>query len=485
MRKKTRACARASARKCAAAAIACSALIGAGDARAGGLYFSDRGVRPLGRGGAFVAGADDINAIWYNPAGLVDAGTSFLLDASWLHFTSTFTRQTNVQSGGTVFTDSFPTVTGTTPVLPIPTVGFSFRVPKVDDLTLAVGLFAPYTAVASYPLTLSDGTPSPSRYSLVSLDGSALVITGLWAGYKAADWLHFGIGVEALVGNFDTTVVFSACPPSSLVCAAEDPNYDAYSQLKVGPIFTPSGNGGVTIIPEKHVRIGLSGQLPFSIDAPATVNVKLPNAVEFDDASQVGNSAHVKFTLPAIIRAGVEGRVKLGPGELRAEVTYEREFWSEHQSIDLIPDNVSLIGVKGFPSPYPVAPISIPRNFQDSNSFRLGGEYSFKLGGYLLDARAGVNYETSAIPTAWLSPLTVDMDKVFLGFGGGLHIGKHWRLDGVYGHVFASSVYVNPSIAAIPKINPVQGNAVQSESINGGSYTATADVLGVGLNYRF
>ncbi|HEX4513004.1 MAG TPA: hypothetical protein VH054_05690, partial [Polyangiaceae bacterium] len=49
-------------------------------AHAGGLYFSDRGVRPLARGGAFVAGADDLGAMWYNPAGLVDAQGTFLAD---------------------------------------------------------------------------------------------------------------------------------------------------------------------------------------------------------------------------------------------------------------------------------------------------------------------------------------------------------------------------------------------------------------------
>ena len=457
-----------------------------GDARAGGLYFSDRGVRPLGRGGAFVAGADDLNAIWYNPAGLADAGTSFLLDATWLHFSSTFARQSRCPTnGGTQRTDSFPTVGGTTPVLPIPTIGFSFKIPKLDDLTFAVGAFAPYTAIASYPLTIGDGSPSPSRYSLVSLNGSALVVTGLWAAYKPAEWIRIGLGAEALVGNFDSTVVFSACPADSLVCAAEDPNYDAYSQLKVGPIFAPSGNGGITIVPEKHVRFAVSGQLPFSIDAPATVTVRLPNAVEFDNASQQGTNAHVKFNLPAVFRAGVEGRFNVGPGELRVEVTYEREFWSEHQSIDIVPDNITLLRVTSFPSPYAVSPISIPRNFQDSNSLRVGGEYTFKLGGYVLDARLGVNYETSAIPTAYLSPLTVDMDKLFLGVGGGIHIGKHWRFDAVYGHVFASSVYVDPSIAAVPKVNPVQGNPTQSEAINGGTYTATADVLGVGLNYKF
>jgi long-chain fatty acid transport protein len=473
----------------AAAAIGATGALGAcviapSDAHAAGLYFSDRGVRPLGRGGAFVAGADDFNATWYNPAGLADAGSSFLLDSSWLNFSSTFARQTNVPSaGGTVYTDSFPTVSGSTKFLPVPTIGGTLA---VGPVTLALGAFAPYTAVASYPLTLSDGTtPSPSRYSLVSLDGSALVVTGLWAAYKPVKWLRLGLGVEALVGNFDSTVVFSACPPQSLVCAAEDPQYDAFSQLKVGPIFSPSGNAGITVVPERHIRIGLSGQLPFSIDAPATVTVKLPNAPEFDSASQQGTNAHVKFNLPGVFRAGVEGRFDLGPGAMRIEGTYEREFWSDHQSIDIVPDNITLVGIKGFPSPFAVSPISIPRGFQDSNSVRLGAEYSFMLAGYGLDVRTGVNYETSAIQTAYLSPLTVDMDKVFLGFGGSLHLATHWRLDALYGHVFASSVYVNPATAAVPKVNPVQGNAAPSETVNGGTYTAKADILGVGLNYKF
>jgi long-chain fatty acid transport protein len=466
-----------------------AAVLAPASADAAGLYFSDRGVRPLGRGGAFVAGADDFSATWYNPAGLADAGSSFYFDASWLNFSSTFSRQTDVRSAdGTVYVSSSPTVNGSTPFLPIPTLGGTYAVN--GEITLAAGLFAPYTAIASYPLTLSDGvTPSPSRYSLVSLDGSALVVTGLWGAYKPADWIRIGLGVEALVGNFDSTVVFSACPPaenSGFVCAGESPNYDAFSQLKVGPIFAPSGNAGITLVPEKHVRIGISGNLPFSIDAPATVTVRLPNAVEFDDASQQGTNARVKFNLPGVFRAGVEGRLDVGAiGKFRAEVAYEREFWSDHQSIDITPDNIQLVGVKGFPSPYAVGPISIPRNFTDSSSYRFGVEYTFKIGKYVLDARNGINYETSAIPTAYVSPLTVDMNKVFLGFGGSLHMGDHWRFDVLYGHVFASTVTVDPSVAAVPKVNPVQGNSVTPDYINGGTYTATADIWGVGLNYKF
>ena len=55
-----------------ASAVAVFAAVGlhGADADAGGFYFSDRGVRPMGRAGAFVAGADDLNATYYNPAGI-------------------------------------------------------------------------------------------------------------------------------------------------------------------------------------------------------------------------------------------------------------------------------------------------------------------------------------------------------------------------------------------------------------------------------
>lgn len=62
----------------AAAWASVSAIATATDAHAAGLYFSDRGVRSVGRGGAFVAGADDLGVVWSNPAGLADAGMEHL-----------------------------------------------------------------------------------------------------------------------------------------------------------------------------------------------------------------------------------------------------------------------------------------------------------------------------------------------------------------------------------------------------------------------
>jgi long-chain fatty acid transport protein len=467
------------------------ALGATGQARAAGLYFSDRGVRPLGRGGAFVAGADDLGAIWYNPAGIVDAPSSLLFDAAWLHYTADFSRQTLATSAsGTRFVQTFPQVGGTTPVLPIPTVAGSYRFGDAKQFAVAAGLFAPMTPVTTFPLTIpsADGTtqiPSPQRYSLVSLDGSALVVAGLWLAYKPVEQLRLGIGVEALAGTFKSTVVFSACPADDLVCAAENPSYDAFSQLKVGPFFAPSVNGGITYVPAKVLRIALSAQAPFEVNSPATVDVRLPTAVVFDNATQQGNRARVSFRLPTVLRAGVEVRPLDDEHDLRVELSYVREFWGTHHSIDVDPDNIHLDNITGFPSPFGVSPISIPRGGQDSDSVRLGAEYKFAIGEYKLQPRAGLAYETGGIQEAYVSPLTIDSNKLLTALGGSLYLGAHWRLDAVLAHVFASDVTVTPQEAAVPRVNPVKGNPTQTQSVNGGHYSSRGDVLGVGMAYRF
>lgn len=452
------------------------------EAHGGGLYLTDRGVRPLGRGGAFVAGADDLGAAWYNPAGLADAGSAVLADFVWLRFTNEYTRRTQViDAAGAVRVATSPSVEGVTPLLPIPTLAGSFAFGARKEFVVAASLLAPYTAIPTYPLTVN-GAPAPSRYSLVSLDGSLLVIPGLSFAYKPMEEVRVGVGVNALAGTFQATEVFSASPPDRLLSAPEDPAYDALSRLRVGPIFAPSANAGVVVAPLPLLRIGLSAQLPFVVRAPATVDVRLPSAAPFDRARQEGDEAEVRFVLPAVLRAGVEVRPT---SSLRVEVAYVRELWSAHDRIDITPKNVTLVGVTGFPSPFAVSPISTPRRFQDVGSFRAGSEYAFDVGGYGLLARAGVSYEPSAIPNAYLSPLTVDPDKLVASLGASLKVGTHWRFDAVYAHVFAKDADVNPAEAAVPRVNPVLGNPTATEAVNGGHYAVSAGIAGLGLQYSF
>jgi long-chain fatty acid transport protein len=450
-------------------------------ADAGGLYFSDRGVRPMGRGGAFVAGADDLGAVWYNPAGIADAGTSVLADFAYLRFDVEYTRELLIRDAdNTMRTVKSPTVSGSSPVLPLPTIAAAYAFGARKEWTVAAGLLAPYVALASYAKTV-DGQPSPARYTLGSFDGSLLALPGAWVSYKPIEELRFGAGVMALVGTFQSTVTFSASPQDRLIGAPEQPEYDADAQLRVGPIVAPTANAGVTWVPSPYLRLGLSGQLPMVISAPATFKVRMPSDVVFDNARQNGSDAHVRFELPAIFRVGIEARPT---DDLRIEATYVREFWTTHHSIDAVPKGISIDGITGLPPHVAIPTLTIPRGFDNSNSFRLGSEYRFKAGSYPIDLRGGVAYETTAVPPGYLSLSSLDFDKVILSVGGGLYVGEHWRFDILYAHLFASSVHVDPHDAQIPRINPIKGNA-PFEPVNGGQYSASADLIGLGMNYRF
>src|SRR5262249_48325144 len=101
------------------------------------------------------------------------------------------------------------------------------------------------------------------------------------------------------------------------------------------------------------------------------------------------------------------------------------------------------------------------------------------------DARAGVAYETSAVPPEYLTVLTFDAPKVTLSLGLALHI-PPWRFDAVYAHVFASDVTVEPADARIAQVHPVISNPPpRPDYITGGDYSGRADVIGGGLAYTF
>lgn len=465
-----------------ACGLAAAALVfSASEAKAGGLYFSDRGVRPMGRAGAFVAGADDLGAVWYNPAGIADAQTSALADFSFLRFGADYTRELRiVDADDTVRHVTSPTVSGNSPVIPFPTLAASYNFGPEKQFTIAGAAYAPYAAIATYPETV-DGKPSPSRYALGSFDGSALIFTGAYFAYKPVPQLRVGIGLGALVGVFQSTVTFSVSPPDRLIAAPEQPEFDANSRFRVGPIFAPTGSLGGIWIPLRELRVGASFQLPTVVSSHTRFDVKLPSSAVFDTATVTGNDAHVRFKLPSILRAGVEVRPT---DDLRVEAAYVREFWSIHEALELSPEGVAIEGIAGLPRHVPLPPIRFERGFQDSNSYRLGGEYAFKLWGYDMSLRGGFSYETSAIPPEYLSLLTIDMDKITIALGGGVRVGEHWRFDATIAHLFASSVDVSADTARIPRVNPLPGNA-PLEAVNGGRYAASADLFGVGAEYRF
>ncbi len=459
-------------------------------AGAGGLYTTERGVRPMGRGGAFVAGADDLGAVFFNPAGITHASRQVLGDVGFVLMHSKFTRvarvwQTDPNTGqptGQSWNHTFPTVEGSSQILPVPTVALSYDF-GIEGAAFALGVWAPYSASARYEAKVA-GVPNPGRYMLLNLDGSALAVPGVWGAYQITSALSVGAGFEMLAGKYRSVSMMNACLPDRWMCAPEAPDYDALTMIDVGPILAPSGNFGIQFDPHPHVRLGASFQLPFYVRAPARSKVRIPSAAVFQDAYQQGDEATVEMDFPWVGRVGVEGRWE----KFRGEVAYVYEAWSMHDEIKITPKDIVLRDVLTFPDDYRVTPQTILRNFQDTWSIRLGGETWIELGSYQLDLRAGVMYERSAIPKPYLSTLTIDLDKIIVGLGGGIHVTPTWRIDWMVARTFNTPVDVSPHEANIEMHTPVRANQPDPsmrDHVNAGHYEANATLLGLGLAVNY
>jgi long-chain fatty acid transport protein len=230
------------------------------------------------------------------------------------------------------------------------------------------------------------------------------------------------------------------------------------------------------------VRAGLSVQLPVFVRTPATVRTRLPAAPVFENASQEGQDADISFDLPWNIRAGVELRLV---DHLRVEVGGGFEQWSMHDKIRVRPKGIALKDIALFPETYLIPAIDLARNFQDTFSVRAGAEYSRELFGVDWDVRAGLSYESSAVPSDYLQVLTLDSDKVSTSLGLSVHIGKV-RLDAAYGHVFMLDRTVDPATAKIAQVSPVIANPPERPTtINGGQYSSRGDIVGLGVTYQY
>ncbi|MBL9024892.1 MAG: outer membrane protein transport protein [Myxococcales bacterium] len=458
-------------------------------ALASGFYTADRGVRPLGRGGAFVAGADDLGAIAYNPAGIFDAGTSLLIDASMVLFRSDYTRQALLRqvdpnTGEVVaeYEQTFPTIEGSGAPLPIPTVAASFIVHP--DWRVAIGAHVPYATLPSYPEELEDGTPSPGRYQLVTLEGSVLAVVGGYVAWRPIKPLTIGAGFELLVGSFKSQKYLSGCVPERFFCSSEDPDWDVATEITAAPIVAPSGNLGLIWEFYESFRLGASFHLPFWIDAPATVHTRLPSTPVFRSVEQVGEDASIQFMLPWEVRLGLEMR-DIPPG-LRVEIGADYHHWAVHDQILVEPEDIVLTDIPGFPKEYALPAISIERGFQGTVGARIGAEYSIKATDDVeVTPRAGFSYETSAVPAEYQSLLLLDAGKATPSVGLGVQFGNA-RFDVVYAHQFYPSVEVAPEDAKLPQTLPLQANAPdRPDYINGGIYNWGVDVVGLGFQYTF
>lgn len=423
------------------------ALLGPRIAHAGGAWLPVRGIRALSMGGAFVAGAEEANALWYNPSRLDK--TSVTLDVGGIFLDGSFTAPDGARAQNSGAT------------LPNPTLG---AVIELDEtFSVGLGVYAPYSPQLGFP---EDG---PQRYSLVESDQTSKLFMHLALAARIGP-VRLGIGVQNVYFHLRQQTVLSGYP--GIIGRPTDRDLDVLSELELQDSFTPTGNAGLSV-DLGPVTLGLAYQLPYRASGQAKFRVRLGTNAFFDPIVVDGDTAQFAVPFPMSVRAGALWRAT---DQLRIELAFNWEDWSVQDALVIDPQGaITLRDVPGI-GDYEMGPLVVDRRMKDTYSVHLGGDYQVISD---LSIRAGAFFETSSFDDVTYSVAQLDSTKV----GAALGLAYQWRwfrIDAAVSYVHQMPRSITNS--ELVQINPT--NQDQAVVVGNGDHASRAWIAGLGLVWR-
>jgi len=488
-----------------------STLMGVSTAHGAGYYFADIGVRSFSRGGAFIASADDLTAMYYNPAAIVRLDRpQLMLNVAGVQQFVNFQR-TAVPGNGPLDDSGSPTdisydpVENKAPPYAIPHFGFS--IPNVlPRTTLAVGFYPPYAPDLSYP------AQSSQRYSLVDTQ-VIQTAAGPSVAHRLNKWISFGAGISWNVLYADQELSISLPFDESKAASAfangddgwsMDPNEDRANDVDFRFDATDKQgigwNAGLLIEPpSQRWALGLMMQAPTRFNAKGSMSADFSEHILYTEGAlgqQVvlskmskDNSVEMNITMPLILKGGLALRGDTGLGPVEVELAGVWENWSSIEEITITDLNMVvdlneefLGGLLGIEDAVIDDDVRLPAGYTDAWSVRLGGQVDIRS---KWTARAGAFYETSAIPSETQSVALIDGNKVGYGLGGSYRPSHRWAIDFGLSQSFPETRKITDSDVRQISVNPLTGDFLEGTTIGNGTYQSSLLIFGGGLNVFF
>jgi long-subunit fatty acid transport protein len=130
--------------------------------------------------------------------------------------------------------------------------------------------------------------------------------------------------------------------------------------------------------------------------------------------------------------------------------------------------------------------VVLPANYDNSWSYRLGGHYILS---DRFTVRAGVLYETSAIPTETVGVALVDSDKWGYGLGGSIHLKKGLVVDLGLSQSFLKTLDITDSQVTQIRVNPLAAEGedalIDGPVVGNGTLESSILMFGAGLVWNF
>jgi long-chain fatty acid transport protein len=421
--------------------IAGVVALGAGSARATGFSIYEAGSRATALGCAFTATADDGSALFYNAAGLSfmqgqAAGLNAMVIRPDFKFAGKLGKTDPLQTGA---------AEPNTFLVP----GAYYTHNGGGQLAYGIGVYAPFGLGVEW----QDAETWVGRRISHDVSIQTIYVTPA-ISYKANEALALAVGLDIAHQALNLKKYTPYPLDGSNAIHTE---IDGTSNLNITPSL------GLMYRPDDKVSFGamyhFKKTMKFeggdaTLDPLAGTGSLWANTL----VTGLGGSAQKldsELNLPDILSVGLSYR--LSPA-LRAEVNYVRFGWSAFEKLALDFENDNLDQTIHF-------------NYEDSWQIRVGAEYDVNanwvvMGGYVRD--------TTPQPLVAVSPLLPDSDR------NDYSVGLMYRGD---------NFDINVSYMAVigeDRTNIVNGEPVRNTTdYPFGTYSALANIFGLGFNYHF
>lgn len=385
------------------------------------------GSKAAALGGAYGAYADDVFAVYYNPAGLTQidrptvAGGLMVMDPTINVYNYDVT-------GGVA---SNPTTTPYSPVinrynasnnltgpknfnddssdLYVPHMGFAM--PLTEKVSLGIAVYVPWGLELEWK---EDPARNPGAYNCYHSYYMREAVTPTVA-YQVNEKLSlgFGISVGKSKSGADRVIATTGLDPDG---TSGNVRQEAKSEVELEDSLNYSFNVGLMYKPIEALSLGATFRS--QCDAEFDGEVKITNP----DGSLFYADAEMNYDHPAQLQFGVRYVPETHPSiSLEADLVWTN--WSINSSQDVTFDRQLVIA--GVPSG--ITAEYFKREWEDTKQFRFGAEWKTT---DIVTLRCGYFYDPSPIPDDTMDLIWPDADKKTYSVGFGLNF-ENITIDGV------------------------------------------------------
>ncbi|MBN2718142.1 MAG: outer membrane protein transport protein [Deltaproteobacteria bacterium] len=428
-------------------ALVAVCVLPATSANAGGIAVGEQGAVAAGRSGAFVAKADDASAMEYNPAGLTALkGWQLYLGNRFGYDNQQFRRAPlweypDELSGPRYRT--FKTVSNEKPFIllgPMLALTTDFG---LENWTFAIGAYAPAgVAQKQFPRDVGeiiDGEDidAGQRFMLTRMD-TKILYYNLSAAWKINE--KFGVGVSLQwvdLAQLDLRLIVNGDDSPGLVTPVSH-NFDMEARIQGSDHVGFSGVAGMWFRPIPAFQLGLSSRfVPTRLNASAKLSLSPAHEDMADEPVDIGRfnadssddltgaldgSRDVAFsmTMPMELRGGARYIHFRNARELfDLELDVRLEFWSQNEAYRINGDGLY---ARFAGHTVEVGKITIPKNWKNTFSVRLGGDVNVVEN--RLKLRAGTFFETAAVDKAYAYVDFMASSRIGASAGASLTLGR-------------------------------------------------------------